>query len=436
MSQIYHSSSADQTQLSITVYNGHFGAVKEKRKMSLTPDVTTVYFMDVSSRIETDSLLIQGVKIHELNYDYDLVSKQKLLEKYLDRAVYLKQENSDPLECRLLSVQGGLVLENAHTKELYLDPKEELILPKLPDGLIVKPALVWRIPPQDSKQLEVSYLTEGFKWIANYVMELNGKECHINGWVNVTNETGASYENAKLKLIAGDVQRIQKDIVPLYQEEREFVVYSSIAEPSFEEKSFSDYHMYTLNQPVTLKNNQSKQIQFFQAAQIPCHVYYDCSTNRTKARTMVELHNTSEYKLGLPLPKGTVKVYQRDEADHELEFVGEDAMDHTPKNEKILLHIGEAFDLVCEHEMKNRQKKAGLTVETHHVILRNHKEQAASIKLTHFVHHRHFRVLKSSYPITNEQYKELLFEVEVPANDTIRLEFQIEIDESVSVRLE
>ncbi len=435
MTNTYFSTQKDSNQLSLTIYNNGFGVVKDTRAIGLTPESDTFCYMDVAALIETDSLLIKGVKVHELNYDYDLVSKVKLLEKYMDRTVYLKKSDGSNLECRLLSVKGGLVLENTGSKELYLDPQEELILPKLPDGLIVKPTLVWKIPPQHAEELKVSYLTAGFQWAANYVMELQGDSCNLIGWVNVNNQSGATYENAKLKLLAGDVNRAGSRYEMIYSEKSMYIA-DSAAEPHFDEKSFADYHLYTLNQPVTIKDNQSKQIQFFQADQVPCSIFYKCSTRDEKASVIVEIRNDAESRLGIPLPKGKVKAYQRDDEDGELEFVGEDEIGHTPKNEQVLLKIGEAFDIVCEHEVKERKKNIGISLETHSVWLRNHKEQPAEIRLSHQVYQYHYEVIQTSHPTSFETANEIGFVVQVPANGSVHIEFKLEFDESYTVRIE
>jgi hypothetical protein len=435
MTKSIYSTSKDTNELSITVYNGLFGVVKEKRSLHLSPDTDQVLFMDVAAKIETDSLMIKGIQVHELNYDYDLVNKAKLFEKYLDKIVYLKDGQGARKECRLLSVHGGIMLEDVETKELLIDPADEIILPKLPEGLIIKPALVWKIPPQETSAIEVSYITGGLAWTANYVMELSGTFCHVDGWVEILNQSGATFIDANLKLIAGEVKRVKGGFI---EPEPHYIiheVYSPSIDPSFTEQEFADYHMYKLNRTVTMKNEQTKQIQFFQAQNVPCAVYYECQTSDKKAKTYVELYNRADQNLGIPFPKGTVKVYQRDEADDALEFIGEDEIDHTPRNEKIRLALGEAFDLICEHEEKNKVKRKGRTVEKHEVILKNRKSSPAAIRLNHYVYPRHWEITASTHPYERESSKNLLFHVEVPADTEITIKFEIEIDETIQVKV-
>lgn len=169
------STATDTKEISLTIYNGGFGAVKETRALSLSGEETELVFADVSQQIEADSLLVEGLNVLEFNYDYDLVDRGKLLQKYIDKEVYLiDRTKGDKKSCRLLSVEhnGRCVLEDSSTKEIYIDTQAELVLPSLPSGLIVKPALVWIIAPSAAESVKVSYLSQGFNWSANYVIEL------------------------------------------------------------------------------------------------------------------------------------------------------------------------------------------------------------------------------------------------------------------------
>ncbi|MBP1745230.1 MAG: hypothetical protein H6Q58_2208, partial [Firmicutes bacterium] len=208
------SNASDTKDLSLTIYNGGFGAVKEVRKLKLSGEETEIVFADVAQLIETDSLLVEGLDVLEFNYDYDLVDRDKLLRKYIDREVFLRRkETGDKKSCRLLSVEGGgkFVLEDSQTREIYIDPEDEIVLPSLPSGLMVKPALVWKIARSNAKEVKASYLSGGFNWRANYVVEIMDKTLNIAGWAEIENQSGATFENARLKLIAGDVNRIEDE---------------------------------------------------------------------------------------------------------------------------------------------------------------------------------------------------------------------------------
>ena len=180
----------DTKEIALTIYNGGFGAVKERRTVLLENGVTELIYADVSQKIETDSLIVDGINILEFNYDFDLVDRDKLLRKYIDKEVYLKDSKTgDKKNCRLLSVEcgGRCVLEDSETKEIYLDTQAELVLPSLPSGLIVKPALVWKTDGKAAEDVLVSYLSGGFTWTANYVVELKDETLNLIVWIGYTN---------------------------------------------------------------------------------------------------------------------------------------------------------------------------------------------------------------------------------------------------------
>ncbi|MDP4126824.1 MAG: DUF4139 domain-containing protein [Bacillota bacterium] len=344
------STAIDTNEISLTIYNGGFGAVKETRALSLSGKETELVFADVSQQIEADSLLVEGLNVLEFNYDYDLVDRGKLLQKYIDKEVYLIDRNKgDRKSCRLLSVEqtGRCVLEDNSTKELYIDTQAELVLPALPAGLIVKPALVWKIAPSNAESVKVSYLSQGFNWSANYVIELLQNTLNIAGWAEIQNQSGTTFENVKIKLIAGDVNRIGEDDnydIPLKVYEVE-----AMSAPQTREKSFFDYHMYTLLNRTTIKDNQTKQINILNGQNVPYKRYYRLNRHEDKVNVVIEFANAQKSGLGLALPKGKIKLYRADVADNSLEFIGEDFIEHTPKNEDITLTIGNAFDITFDY---------------------------------------------------------------------------------------
>ncbi|WP_221563154.1 DUF4139 domain-containing protein [Alkalihalobacillus sp. TS-13] len=428
----YRSYSKDAVELALTIYNDGFGVVKEKRKIELTGEETEIQYLDVAQLIETDSILVEGLNILELNYDYDLVSKSKLLEKYIDQNVFLyDKEKNERKEYRLLSVANGIVLENTDTKEIVLDPKEELILPKLPGELIVKPALIWKIRPSKTDQINISYLTKGMEWESNYVVELKDQTFNLSGWVNIQNNAGTTFDNVKVKLIAGDVNRLEDYEFTLPDEP---VLYSmeKSSGPSFEEQSFADYHMYTLQHKTTLKNNQSKQINFIQAEQIPYKRYYSFNHYNEKAEIKLEFENKQAQKLGLPLPKGKVKVYQEDGNGGSLEFIGEDRIDHTPKNETVELYLGDAFDIVCEgNKIDSYKDEQGLRTEKWQYTIKNNKEEPSLMKITHSIYERNWTMKDASHDYKKETSRKIVFWVEVPADTVEAVTFEYEVDERI-----
>lgn len=330
---MFISKGQDSKDLALTVYNQNFAVVKDKRSFEGYNKETQIRFEDVSEKIETDSIIVDGLQIKELNYDHDLVDKVKLLKKYIGEMVQLVDPKSKHKEFyRLLSAEQGLVLEHLETGEIILNPPEEnLTLPKLPNGLIIKPSLIWEVEKADVDEVHVTYTTGGLKWKANYVIHLNGDSFDLTAWVLLHNQSGTNFENVRLKLIAGDVNRVEDVIaLPPVQENS---LYSYAEMPAFEEKSFSDFHLYTLQGKTTLKNQQEKQITLFEAAEVPFERYYRYSYNDEKADIMLKFHNGEKQHLGMPFPAGKVKVYDEDQEDGSLELIGEDLIDHQAKTQ-------------------------------------------------------------------------------------------------------
>lgn len=426
-------STADDVQeLSLTIYNGGFGAVKETRKTNLSGSETELIFADVAQQIETDSLLVEGVNIIEFNYDYDLVGRDKLLEKYIDREVYLMDRKTGVKKsCRLLSVEGAgrCVLEDNRTKEIYIDTEAEIILPSLPSGLIVKPALVWKIAPTETDTVKVSYLSQGFNWDANYVIELPDKTLNIAGWAEIENKSGATFENAKIKLIAGDVNRISEEDYVL---ENHMPVYKAAMPPQAEEKTFFDYHMYTLLRPTTLKNNQTKQINILNGSGIPYKRYYMLNTYDQKTKVIIEFANSKECGLGIPMPKGKIKLYKADEADGSLEFIGEDSIEHTPKDENIKLTVGNAFDITFTYEEIDRKKIGGFEHYKHEYVIKNHKDEPAEVHFEHYIWGA-WEMVSSTHDYTKKASGLIEFKINVEADHEVKVVFEYRIDRRTEV---
>lgn len=430
----YTSTMGDTKELSITIYNNDFGVVKEKRQISIDKGTDVIQYLDVAQLIEIDSIIVDGVEVIELNYDYDLVSKEKLMEKYLGKTIILHdKEEKTKEQYRLLSVSGGLVLEKIDTKEIIINPQGQIILPKLPGELIVKPALIWRIKPSDNKNIKVSYITKGLNWTANYVVTLGEKDFVLAGWVNIENNSGTSYENTKLKLIAGEVRRIADYDADEYIQEKN-ICYSASPSPNFVEESFADYHMYSLENCTTLKNNQSKQINFFNAGSVAYQKYYEFGSHGEKAEIILEFENDNDNGLGIPLPKGKIKVYKEDSKDGNLEFIGEDRISHTPKNERITLHIGEAFDVVCERDRIDYKKTDGYDYEEYEFKIRNHKDEEIQAKISHYIY-GDWKMIHSSNEYIKENSNEIAYWVKVKADEEKIVKFKYRLNKKINIEV-
>jgi hypothetical protein len=419
------STSADTKEIAVTIYNDGFGAVKEKRTVNISESDNELIFADVAQMIETDSLIVEGLNILEFNYDFDLVNKSKLLLKYIDKEVFLKDRTTrDMISCRLLSIDndGQCVFENNESKEIYIDTQLEIVLPSLPSGLLVKPALVWKIANSNTNEVNVSYLSKGFTWNANYVVELKNSKLNIIGWAEVNNISGMTYKNSKIKLIAGDVNRIESHNITFGMRESAAPTYSAA-----EEKVFFDYHMYTLKSPTTLKDNQTKQISILSQTEIPFKQYYKLDLYEKKADVIIEFANTCENGLGLAFPKGKIKIYKEDEADNSLEFIGEDKIGHTPKDEIIKLAVGKAFDITFEYKEIDKMKIADYEHYKYECVVKNHKDIDVEIRFEPYVW-GNWKMVESSHKYNKKSSSQLEYIVSVPTDSETKIQFEFKID--------
>jgi len=373
--------------VTLTVYNGNYAMVKDVRNFELVKGVQVVKFRDVASSIDATSVAFKSftdpkTSVLEQNYEYDLVSADKLLTKYIDKALTVLTKDGKVYTGTLLSFDAGqLVLKQKDEKIVMVaraDNVQNLEFGALPEGLITRPTLVWKVwTERAGKHLaQVAYLTNNITWKADYTAITNKDDTAVDfaGWVTITNRSGARYTNAKIKLIAGDVHRVTRPPAPR-PAVRKRALAGGAGRGGFEQKAFGEYHMYTLGRPSTVNENQVKQIELIEPARgVPVRKYYQYTSGK-KVQVYLEIKNDKASKLGIPLPKGKVRVYKKDEADGSLEFIGEDLIDHTPKDEKFKLLIGNAFDLVAETKVLSDQsisrRSRRRTVE---IKLRNHKD--------------------------------------------------------------
>jgi len=377
-------SSFAYADIAVTVYNEDLGLVREVRDVDFPKGVGEVRFTDVASRIIPTSVHFSSDRatLLEQNYEYDLVDAAKLLSKYLDHNVKLVTEDNETFLGMLLSASGDIVLKEKSgvVRSLSRDHIVNIEFPDLPEGLITRPTLVWMV---DSKkggrgEAEISYLTEGMSWRAEYVAvtDKDDKSIQLTGWVNIDNKSGATYKDARIKLMAGDVQIIKE------RRSRDRAKYGMAmgAVPDdiqFEEQAFYEYHLYTLQRPSTLRQNQVKQISLFPTAGVrSVEKEYRINWRRNKGKAKVTLIFKNEKKngLGIPLPKGKIRVY-KEGPDGGLEFVGEDRIDHTPSNEKVKVSTGNAFDIVSERKQTDRSKHEN----EYEIKVRNRKDETIEV---------------------------------------------------------
>ncbi|TAN40199.1 MAG: DUF4139 domain-containing protein [Nitrospirae bacterium] len=439
----------DQSGLSLTIYNVNLGLVKDQRTVKLPRGSSELRFMDVAAQIIPASVHIKSLlddrslQVIEQNYEYDLMNPQKLLDKYVGRDVRLYNKNlyterEDIVTARLLSNNGGPIYRIGD--EITFGHPGRVIFPEVPENLISKPTLVWLLEnsltvPQN---IESSYLTNGINWRSDYVVTLNSTDdmIDLSGWVTIDNKSGATYKNARLKLVAGDVNRVREERD--YQGTVRLAKAAAVpAAPQFKEEEFFEYHIYTLQRPSTIKDSQIKQISLITASAVPVrkelvykgtgyyyHSRYSDPISNLKVGVFIEIWNKKDHNLGIPLPKGTVRVYKHDN-EGSLQFTGEDTIDHTAKDEKIRVKLGNAFDVAGTTRQLDWKKLASDTYESgYEITLRNHKKEDIVVKIIEPVP-GDWTMLSSSHPYRKSSAFSAEFEVPVPKDGESKLTYKV-----------
>ncbi|MEW5767655.1 MAG: DUF4139 domain-containing protein [bacterium] len=401
---------AQEQKLEVTVYNRDLALIKDQREIKLNAGTNIVSFTDVAAQIDPTSVHLKSitfpeeVMVKEQNFEYDLLSADKLLSRYLDKKIKLISDSESLYEGKLLSFdpQQLILDQEGPLKMVDRENIREIEFPELPSGLITRPTLIWQIYSQESGNIpcELTYLTSGMDWQADYVAVVNPEDTKmdLNGWVTIRNESGTTYPEAGLKLIAGDVHRIPKPrpIRPYKMMAAEAL---AAEERDFEEEAVFEYHMYTLDRVTTLKDNQTKQISLLSASNIPVKkIYiYDGASSEGKVWVKLEFKNSQENGVGFPLPKGRLRVYKAD-SKQALQFIGEDEIDHTPKDEKVRVFLGSAFDVVGERKQTDyRQVTDRIREEAYEIKLRNHKDTDIEVVITEHLY-GDWEVIKASHP--------------------------------------
>lgn len=442
------STPAEQKELSITVYNNDLGLVKDVRNVTVPRGMVDLKFQGVAARIDPTSVHIRSLNnpdhltVLEQNFEYDLISPAKLMEKYLGRDVELvirDDEKEVIVPAKLLGNEGGYVYEI--DGKIAINPPGRVVLPAIPEGLISQPTLVWMLDAgRPDHVVEASYLTSGIGWKADYVLVLakDDKTIDLLGWVTINNASGATYRDASVKLVAGDVHRAaERGQVPgraMVMEEL-----SSKAD-QFEEKAFFEYHLYTLQRKTTIKDNQTKQISLLDAENASVEKSYIYTTpypywfaamsgpdRSTKVGVFLALKNSKENKLGMPLPKGVVRVYKKDD-DEALQFIGEDAIDHTPEDETVRIKLGEAFDVVAERVQTrfNVLQSGHLYESSYKIDIRNHKEEGIVVSVVENIP-GDWTVIDQSHEYAKESSNRVRFDVPVGKKAAAQLTYSVRI---------
>lgn len=377
----------------ITIYNDDLSLVRSRFELDLQAGRQEYNFDDITSRIEPASVIVTGggIRVAEQNYEFDLAGKHQIMMKYLDREVNVVTKDQSKLSGTLKFFDGGSIgiIENGTGKLLVIADGETqwIQLAELPANFYTKPTLHWSlIAPKKAKYpVQMTYLSGGFSWDVTYNTVWDEKTLLLNSWVTINNRSGRAFNDVNLKLIAGDVNKVYDSYSKsgMGYDRMSAGMAMEEAAPSFEEKVFHDFHMYTLDQKVSFANNQTKQLELYPPQNVSARSEYEYPVYASAVKSMIKFKNTTESGAGKPMPKGTIKVYKQD-TDGNLEFIGEDRINHTSKNEEVAINTGNAFDLVASTRVKEQKQISNrITERLIQVTLKNNSATKKSINVTH-----------------------------------------------------
>lgn len=447
---------SDQQSVAVTIYNNDLALIKDQRKVKLNNGLNNLALRDVSAQIRPETALLRSLShagsfsTLEQNFDFDLLTPQKLLEKYVGKNVSIVRVNpatgvETTEQATVLSANNGVVMKVGNRIETGVPGR--IVYDDVPANLRDRPTLVTKLNNKTTAEqmVELSYLTGGLGWKADYVAELNAKEDSIDlsGWVTLTNTSGTSYNNAKLQLVAGDVNRIQESQPRAMMMRKEVAMMADAVAPMAEE-SLLEYHLYTLDRPTTISDNQNKQVALLSASNVPARkelvlrgadYYYGASYGdlgqKMKVGVFVEFDNKETAKLGLPLPKGTMRVYKKDNQGN-AQFVGEDSIDHTPKNEVVRLKLGNAFDVTADKKQIDfktlpRPAKGNSMFESaYEIVLKNAKKERVTVTVQEPIP-ADWKIMKESHPSQKATSNTAVWKIEIPAEGKTTLTYRVQV---------
>jgi hypothetical protein len=446
----------DQQTAAVTIYNSDLALIKDTRKVKLKPGLNALALRDVSAQIRPETALLRSINapgsltLLEQNFYFDLLTPTKMLEKYVGKTVSIVKTNpttgaETAEQATVLSANNGVVLKIDNRIETGIPGR--IVYDNVPENLRDRPTLVTQINNKGAQEqtVELSYLSGGLGWKADYVAELNDKEnqLDLSGWVTLTNTSGASYKNAKLQLVAGDVNRVQQNMRPMAKAMRGEMIAMDAAKPMAEE-SLLEYHLYSLDRPTTISENQTKQVALLSATGVPVHkdlvlqgadYYYQGQYGeigtKMKVGVFIEFENKETSKLGMPLPKGILRVYKKDSSGN-AQFVGEDNIDHTPKNETVRLKLGDAFDVTADKKqtdfklLPNPQKGHSAFESAYEFTLKNAKKEKVTISVQEPIG-GDWKIVSENSPHTKANSHLAVWKIDIPAEGKTTLTYRAQV---------
>jgi hypothetical protein len=437
---------SDQTAVAVTIYNENLALVKDRRRVALEAGIQNLAVIDVSAQMRPETALLHstggGISVLEQNFEFDLLTPEKLLEESVGETVRVIKTNPETgaettEEARILSVAGGLVLKIGDRIETAYPGR--VVFDRVPQRLRARPTLVLELESATAaeQELELSYLTGGLAWKADYVAELSADEktLDLDGWVTLTNTSGSTYNNAKLQLVAGDVNQVEqamrKEIMPM-------AVAEAAAPPPMQQEELFEYHLYTLGRPTTIGDNQTKQVALLSGDGIPVTKEYRFvnigtaynyplgDMARVNPVVRIAFDNKEADHLGVPLPKGIIRVYKNDSGGQAI-FVGEDSVDHTPKGETVHLNLGQAFDVTAQpkqtefEQLSDRVFEAAFEIE-----VKNAKKQDVTVTVAEQFP-ANWKILDESHPHEKVQAFQAEWKVPVAAEGSTVLKYRVRV---------
>ena len=457
---------ADQQGVAVTIYNDNLALIKDQRKIQLGSGQGTLAFRDVSAQMRPETALLRSLSspgklsVVEQNFDFDLLTPQKMLDKYVGKTVTVIKTNSatgaeSSEQAQVLATNNGVVLKFDNRIETGVPGR--IAYGDVPANLRDRPTLVMQLNNAGAtrQDVELSYLSGGLGWKADYVAELNATDdkLDLSGWVTLTNTSGASYRNARLQLVAGNVNQVTPVRSRMVMAEERMAPLPAPAPPRpMAEESLLEYHLYTLDHPTTIAENQTKQVALLSATDVPVRkelllsgagYYYSSSYGelgqKLKTSVFIEFDNKENANLGMPLPKGILRVYKKDSAGN-AQFVGEDNIDHTPRNEKVRLKLGDSFDVTAakkqtefkklpnpaQNSTQNPVKGSSIFESAYEIVLKNARKESVTVTVQEPIP-GDWKMLESNHKHEKPTSNTAVWHIKVPAEGETKLTYRVQV---------
>jgi hypothetical protein len=446
----------DQTEIAVTVYNSNIALVRDVRQIRLTSGVFSLRFEDVAASINPATVHFRSLtddtklSVVEQNYEYDLLDPQKLLQKYLGREVTLVRAERDAGSTKWVETKATLLANNngpvwkIGNQIVTGVSSDSYRFPELPGNFYSRPTLIWTLDNRGApaQRVEASYLTGNMSWSADYVLTVarDEKSADLDGWVTLNNNSGAAYENAKLQLVAGEIHQVAPSPAIMQRFAQANDLSMPKAAPQFTQEGISEYHLYSLGRRTSIQNNESKQISLLAGTGVPVdkHLltegqpyYYRNPQGIGNAipqpvKVLYRFKNEEKGGLGMPLPGGTIRVYLSDSKGG-IQFIGEDNIQHTPKDETLKIYVGDAFDVVCERRQTDYKKLASNLYEMEfEITLRNHKDAPITVEVRE-PFGGDWEIVNSNFTPEKLDARSAGFEVPIAKDGTSKLTYRVRV---------